>query len=173
MTYRRMLKKHLPSIFSISAFLLFLLSLAGCALLNNREQQHSARSGLETIVNSWLPESNALDIVEVVSFDDSRTEHGMTCFYATDYLIMGSSMPGPGALQQYTKELQELGWELEGDQYPTTKVLTTGQNSRIIVRSGEPGAAIEDAVDYSHLQTLYESIIIVRVNFMSPSREGC
>jgi hypothetical protein len=142
-------------------------------LLNNREQQSETRAGLETIVNSRLPESNELDLVEVVSFDDSRTEYGMTCYYATDYLIIGTSIPGTEALKLYVKDLQELGWELEGDQYPTTKALTTGQNSRIIVRSGEPGVTIQGAVDYSRLQTLYESIIIVRVNFMSPSREGC
>ena len=51
------------------------------------------REGLESIVAQELPELDGFELVEVVSLDGSRAEYDITCFYATDYQIMGTSLP--------------------------------------------------------------------------------
>ncbi len=158
---------------NITILTLCFLALASCGILDKRAAQRETREGLEAIVAQELPELEAFEQVKVVSFDDSRTEYGITCYYATDYLIMGTRLSEKEALEHYREGLLPLGWTDSGTQYPSSNKLYYGQNARIVFWYGDPGVNIRDAVDYDQLKKFYQSIMFVRVDYIQPAREGC
>lgn len=157
----------------VPILVLFLLALTNCTLLEKRAQQRKARQGLESLVAQDLPNLDQFELVKTVSLDFSMTAYGMTCYYARDYLIMGTSLPESEALEHYVEGLLPLSWTKEGEQYLTSKILIHGQNARIVVSHGEPGVDVDDAVDFERLSDIYQSILFVRVDYMLPARDGC
>jgi hypothetical protein len=165
-------------IFRFASLLLFIFGLVlvtGCNLVSARSQRNEARRSLDELVNHDLPQIEGLETIEIVSFTSSRTEHSQTCHYATDYLIIGASMPEEAALERYVAGAESMGWiEERRRQYDTTKLLIQGDHARLVVNiGGRPGADIEDAIDYEQAREVYQSLLFVSVDFMLPQRDGC
>jgi hypothetical protein len=155
----------------LSAFLsiaVFLCLMVSCAV----GEQRKARAGLDASV-AQLPELREFDTVEVVHREFSHSGPRTTCYYARAYAIIGTSLPAEQALDVYVEELQSLGWEFDGRQYKTERGLKRGVYELVVVRSGEPGVDVKDAVDYAQLRAVYPTIIFVRLDFMLPSRDKC
>jgi hypothetical protein len=157
--------KHISRFFCIA---ILLCSTVSCA----RSQRREARAGLDAAVTQ-LPKPAGFDTIKVVYREFRSTEYERKCFYARAYVIVGSSFSEVEALDVYVKELQSLGWKLEGRQYDIERGMKRGVHERIVVRSGKPGVDIKDAVDYAQLRNTYPTIIFVRVDFMLPSRDEC
>jgi hypothetical protein len=146
-----------------------LLALAvSCA----QPQRREARAGLDAAV-AQLPEPAGFDVIKVVYREFRSTEYERKCFYATAYVIIGSSLPELEALDVYAEDLQPLGWAPRDEQYNTTRVLRRGTYERIVIELGEPGVDIRDAVDYVQLRATSPTVIFVRLDFMLPSRDEC
>lgn len=150
------------------SIVVFLCLITSCAVA----EQRRARAGLDASV-AQLPELREFDTVEVVYRESSLSGPMTTCYYATAHVIIGTSLPAEKALDVYVEELQSLGWEFDGKQYNTARALRRGVYELVVVRSGEPGIDVEDAVDYAQLRNIYPAIIFVTLDFMLPSRNKC
>ena len=122
-----------------------------------------------------LPTLANFTSIKVLVYESYDNEHGgeRICYYAKGYVIAGSSLPDAEALDVYAQQLQSLGWTFDKTQYTVSRLLSRGSNEDIVVYSYEPGPEIKDAVDYAQLKKVYESVIITRVDYTVPSRDGC
>jgi hypothetical protein len=155
----------------LSAFLgitVVLCLTASCTL----GEQRKARAGLDASV-AQLPKLREFDTIKVIYYESSLSGPRTTCYYATAYTIIGTSLPELKALDVYVEELKSLGWRPREKQYDTTRILMRGTYELVVVRSGEPGVDVKDAVDYAQLRAVYPTIIFVRLDFMLPNRDKC
>lgn len=157
--------KQLGVIFAI-AILLFITS--SCHLQQRRE----ARAGLDAAV-AQLPKLEGFDTVKVVYQEFCFTDSGCTSCYARAYLIIGSSLPVEKALDVYVEALQLQGWSPRELQFDTERSLMRGMHELIIIWSGEPGADLDQVVDYARLRTVYKSLIFVSLDFRVPGWDEC
>ena len=139
-----------------------------CAPLELRK----ARAGVDESV-AQLPVLKGFDVIETVHLDDSMSVDGETCYYATAYVIIGSSLPEMEALGVYSETLLSTGYYPRQRQYPTSRVFLRGSNEYVVVRVGEPGIDFEDAVDWAQLKATYPTIVFVKLVFILPRRDGC
>jgi hypothetical protein len=149
----------------IVVLLCLVLSCAGTEL-------RKARSGAEASV-AQLPDLAGFDRIKTVFREYPFTAYGDTCYYGTAHVIIGSSHSEADALDVYSRRLAVHGWVPEGKQYDDTRTLIRGAHERIVVRFGEPGVEIKDAVDYAQLRANYVSVVFVRLVFILPRRDGC
>lgn len=157
--------ERLSGLLSIAVLLCLLVSCTA-------EEQRKARAGLDASV-AQLPELGDFDTIEVIYYETSLSGPRTTCYYATAYLIIGTSLPEEKALDVYVEELKSLSWTPREKQYDTTRILMHGTYELVVIRSGEPGVDVKDAVDYAQLRAKYPTIIFVRLDFMLPSRDKC
>lgn len=152
----------------------FLLSLiTACSNpINSSLNYQRARSGLEKLMTQ-LPQPEGFNVIKVIQQEFSDTAGGTTCNYARAHLVIGTSMLETEALDIYEQNLKTLNWISREQQYKTSRALYYGNNGRIVVRSGEPGVDVKDAVDYEQLRKTYQSVIFVRIDYMVPNREMC
>lgn len=151
---------------------LLCLLVFGVQLTNHYMKQREARIGLDALVTQ-LPELRDFEKVKVVYREFSNTEYGVTCYYARAFIITGTRLSESESLDVYTAKLESLGWMPREKQYETSRVLYYEMNDRIVVRSGEPGVDIKDALDYAQLRKDYQSVIFIRIDYMVPNREEC
>ena len=165
MRSRRGTTKHLFRLLSIAVLFCLIVS---CT----HPEQREANNGLDASV-AQLPELRDFDVVKVVYQESSQSAYETICYYATAHVIIGSPLAESEAMDIYVEKLQSLGWGSGERQYETTRALTHGMHERIVVRTGEPGVDVKDAVDYVQLGKTYPTIIFVRLVFIMPSRDEC
>lgn len=162
--------KRLPRLFVI---LMLLPLVVSCAQqLSNTSKQQEARAGLDALV-AQLPELENFNVTENLYFETSFTAYKKTCYYATGYVIIGSSLLEVNALDVYTEKLELLGWTPREKQHEIERVFYAEANGRVVVSSGEPDESIKHAVNYQQLKENYRSVIFVRLVYMLPSRDEC
>ncbi len=130
-----------------------------------------AKSGLESLV-AELPNPASFNTTRIEYFHFSDSAYGKTCYYARAYLIVASSLPLPQAMDAYTERTQLSGWLLDGRQYESARSLVRGENSLLVIEAATPGA-VTNAEELARLQTYFKSIILVRLEYIVPKREGC
>lgn len=150
---------------------LLAIMLIGAIALKPVFIQYQARQGLDLVLNE-LPDLEAYKTIKTVSFDSSREGSTTTCYYATDYLIIGTSLPELVARETYIEVLQSMGWE-PGWKEPLPTRLTDKKNTIIQVTAGDPVPLIRHAVNYDEIRKTYQSIIYLRVDYMIPNTGDC
>lgn len=157
-------------------FLLVCLSLFilwGLTARKSKLLQQEARQGLDRVVADELPTLEGFEITKVASFESSNTVYDETCYYASDYLILGGSLTEEDALNRYAAKLESSGWTPRRRQYPTSKVFMYGDYVQLNIRTGDIDPGLDNYVDYEKMREIYPSIIFIRITFMLPKREGC
>src|SRR5574341_414748 len=112
--HREVVMKRLAWFFVIP--LLLFLMVACVQQINHLLKQQEARAGLEELI-AELPQIDGFDTIRIVNFDSSFTAYGKTCYYAIDYLVIGSTLSEREALDVYTERLKSSGWKSEDRQY--------------------------------------------------------
>ena len=160
---------------AFTTLLCILFSIIIGQYLRGKLMQRNVRTELDILVNNVVPLPAEFEIIETISLDSLYfTEtFGKECFYARDYLILGSTLPASDALDAYARSLLSSGWITETRSYPTSRTLIYGENVRTVVEGGRPGVDVRNAIDYAELQRIYESIIFVRIDYAIPRRDGC
>jgi len=72
-----------------------------------------------------------------------------------------------------TSYLQLLGWTPRAKQYPTSRVMYLGENTLLAATTNEPEAELRDSVEYAQMREDYQTVILLRLEFMLPSRDEC
>lgn len=134
-------------------------------------QLRRARNGLEA-VKAKLTTPGSFELITTVSTDFPGVNLG-TCYYARDYLIMGTTLTETQALDMYENHLRSVGWLPGERQYLNTRVFYSGDNVFLVVTTIGPGDDTRDAVDYERLKQEYESVVFVRLEFQLPSTSEC
>jgi hypothetical protein len=164
-------------LFITSTLMLCLMFATACFQSNAQQHQlksREARNGLDPVV-SQVRQFQDFDVVTVKYYDVYDDEHGQgaVCYYARAYLLIGTSLSLPEALDVYAQHLQSLGWTLEGRQYETAKGLVRGVNERAVVESGEPGPELQNAADLDQLRKTYRNLIFLNIDYVLPAVTGC
>jgi hypothetical protein len=149
-------------------FALLLSLVVSCA---DSQKRAEAKAGIEASVVQ-LPRLRDFTTVKVIYEESSLSAFGVTCYYGTAVLIVGTSLPFPESLDAYEAELLALGWKPGGHSDLNSRELLRGAHERITFQAGFPGVLVDDK-DYVYAQSIYTSVIIVTVDFMVPSNENC
>ncbi len=129
------------------------------------QKQREARVGVERAV-AELPKVVGFDPAKVVYFDIYHNELGTeSCYLARAYLVIGTQMSIPEALEVYALNLQRLGWELGPFQTPTDKVLLRSNNEIANISRGYAGGEVATPAELAQLETIYRSIVLLRFDY--------
>ncbi len=162
------------SIRRLSCFFALLSLLVSCYPPVSPEKQLETREGLDTAL-AELPTLASFITIKVLVYESYDNEHSneRVCYYAKGYVVAGSSLPEADALDAYTQKVQALGWTRDMTQYGFERLLNRGANESMVIFSYEPGIEIRDAVGYTQLKKEYKSVIVIRVDYTVPARDGC
>ena len=169
-----MRKKKLAVTLVLSGLLLCLIPIIIAIGFNAFEDYrlNQARRGLE-LIEAGLPLPTDFRLIKTVPYDNSISAYGETCYYATDHLIMGASLPEMQALDTYESSLRSDGWLAGEIQYPRSRAFYLGENAVAVITTIGPGDDTRDAVDYERLREQFESVVFVRLEFQLPSTSEC
>lgn len=158
------------------AFAPCLLLLTGC-FQNGAQHQlklREARQGLDPAV-AQVRQFPDFDVITVKYYENYDDEHGPgpTCYYSRAYLLVGTSLPLPDALDQYARQFQSLEWRFQGRQYQDSRKLVRGASERAVFDTNGPGPELKDAADYGELRRTYRSLIYVNIDHILPAVASC
>ena len=142
--------------------------LAGC----ERMRLHEARVGLEATV-AGLPILDDFSQVTLISDRAWDEVFGGECYYTQAIVVFGTSLSAQDALTAYFDALLLEGWIVEQDLYVREKVLHRGKNERAVVYVGPPGPMVELDSDYQAVNSDFPTFLVVIVDFILPTIEGC
>lgn len=139
------------------------------------QRERAAKQAVEDTLND-LPEIEGFAVIKVLEVDLDPvfdTEISQPCFYGRVYELLGSAFSQEDALDIYSEHLQGMNWQPDGKQFDITQKLIRGKNERIVVETGELVEGIGMDVDFTKLNEAYKSLILIRVDYMIPYRDGC
>lgn len=155
----------------LTCFCFSVCILVSCDNLFPYVAMREARTGLNSLVGQ-LPDLAGFETTKVEYFDLADSAHGKTCYYARAFVIIGSSLPMEDALDTYVEKIQSLGWAFDGRQYTTARTLVRGKHDLLVVESGKVGSVL-NAEEFTILHNRYRSIILIRLEYILPQRDGC
>jgi len=153
-------------VLSLVAILLFTVS---CT----QQSLQQSKTGLDAAIEQ-MPRPKDFELVATRSWTTSMTAGGQTCYYAEAYAVFGTSLPEKEALVTYVEELKALGWASEDTiQYAREQSLVRGTHEWAGVSYGGYGTwSVQDSA-YAQALNTYPTVVLVRLRYILPARDGC